>query len=589
MDSNSINDYSNIINQIIFLTKSEKVKDSILAVCKKYSELKEKNKVKHMQEALESLKWVAEKTRNAERVEKVAKFLLMDSVIKITTKYSDDIASEIITSLHYCIENAFDKKEVEKFASWMNNGHVGKLLDFVAGLNGNGNIKLKRDVLSILYVDWDKTENFNEFASKINNKKLFLENKVELLSILRDVVNINKENYADILINSGVDNLRNALQNDLSGIRLFNDISSIRAAIKFTADVTKFSNVDFLFQKVKEFGNIKKWLYAEPVTMSVIDKMKEVGFDTDFFIASGEIIAQRRGEGHYSDNWTGVFKSIVLKILGSKKDKTMPRISIPNVSPGSFYKKIAQDYQKGLSSEKEAAKKVLKEIKLTIIKNFASRRLPKVVTEILIDIDMLGNVLDYGGVATFRGAKVVAKVWKRKIPNDLYDSENLWCCVFLPTNEKGEIPLIAMDPKTTLIQFFTEGLTDPVSCAFAYAGLSEGKTTIFVDTVEFGALAYAALGQDKTKEFCYESILKFARKSGANRVIFFAHPEYGRAIEFCSHLRDIGLKERKVYFEGMDSKDLVLKQFSTENKHHYTDAFRINPLKGKIKGFVVDI
>jgi hypothetical protein len=588
MNSNSINDYSNIINQIIFLTKSEKVKDSILEVCRKYSKINEKNKEKHLQEALESLKWVAEKTRDEERVKKVAKFLLMDSVIKITTKYSDDISSEIITSLHYCIENAVEKKEVEKYASWMNNGHVGKLLDFAANLNGNGNIKLKRDILSILYVDSDKTENFNEFASKINSKKLFLENKVELLSILRDVVNINKENYADILINGGIEDLRNVLQNDLSGIKLFNDSSSIRAAIKFTADVRKFSNVDFLFQKTKEFGNIKKWMHTEPITMSVINKMKEIGFDTDFFITSGEIIAQRRGEGHYSDNWTGVFKSIILKILGSKKDKTMPRISIPNVSPGSLYKKIAQDYQKGLSSEKEAAKKVLKEIKLSMIKNFANRRLPKAATEILTDIDMLENVLDYGGVVTFRGAKVTAKVWKRKIPNDLYDSENLWCCVFLPMNEKGEIPLVAMDPKATLIQFFIQGLEDPTSCAFAFAGTSEGKRTIFIDTVESGALAYTALGQDKMKEFYYESILKFAKKSGANRVIFFAHPEYGRAVEFCSYLRDIGLKERKVYFETIDSKDSVLKQFSAKNKHHYTDAFRKNPLKGKIKGFVVD-
>jgi hypothetical protein len=589
MNLNSIDDYSSIIKQIIFFTKNEKVRDSIIEVYKKYSEINEKNQAKHFQEALESLKWVAERTHNAERVEKVAKFLLMDSVIKITTKYPEDISGEILTSLHYCIENAIDQKEVEKYAKWMDNGHVGKLLDFAAKLNGNGNIKLKRDILSILYVDWDKTENFNEFASKINNKKLFLENKLELLSIIRDVVNINKGSYGDILINSGIENLRNVLQKDLNGIRIFNDISSIRAAIKFTSDVQKYSNVEFLFQKTKEFGSVKNWIKTEPVAVSVSERMKEAGFNTDFFIASGEIIAQRRGEGHYSNDWPGAFKSIVMKILGSKNDKTMPRISIPNVSPGSLYRKISVDYNIGLSGDKDSASKVLKELRLTLIKNFAKTRLPKSAIEILNDIEMLEKVLAYGGVVTFRGAKVTAKVWKRKIPNDLYDSENLWCCVFLPTNEKGEVPLIAMDPKSTLIQFFIQGLEEPVSCAFAFVGISKGKTTIFIDTVEAGALAYTALGQDKMKEFCYESILKFGQKTGADRVIFFSHPEYGRSIEFCSYLRDLGLKEEKVYFEAIDSEDIVLKKFSTENKHHYTDAFKIKPLKGKIKGFVVDI
>ena len=215
--------------------------------------------------------------------------------------------------------------------------------------------------------------------------------------------------------------------------------------------------------------------------------------------------------------------------------------------------------------------------------------MPTAAVDILNDIEMLEKVLDYGGTVTFRGAKVMAKVWKRKIPDDLYDSENLWCCIFFPDNEYREISLFAMDPKTTLIQFFIQGLKEPVSCAFAYAGTSDDKPAIFIDTVELGALAYAALGQDKMKEFCYESILKFGQKSGADRVIFFSHPEYGRSVEFCSYLRDLGLKEKKIYFEAIDSEDIVLKKFSTENKHHYTDAFKIKPLKGKVKGFVVDI
>jgi hypothetical protein len=589
MNSNSINGYSDIINQIIFLTKDKKINDSLSEVYKKYSEIEHKNKLRLVKDMLESLKWIAEKTKSSDKVKEAVRLFLLDSVINTTTKYSGDIADQIFTSLQYCIEESLDKNTVEKYSRWMNNGHIGKLLDFAADLNGNGNIKLKRDILSILFLNWNKIDDFDEYATKISNKKLFLEQKIELFSILRDIVNTGKEQYAEILVRQGVEAVGKNLQNDLNRIKNFKDVSSIRVGIKFLNDMKNFNDADFLFLKSKEFGNVKNWLFNDSSTKSVIEQMKKVGFDTDFFVASGHMIAQKTGEGHYSDNWSDVVRSIVIRIVGSRKDKTLPKISIPNVAPGSFYKKLKDNYQKSLAGNKESAKKVLKEIKLSIIKNFARRRMPLAAVEILNDIEMLEKVLDYGGTVTFRGAKVVAKVWKRRIPDDLYDSENLWCCIFFPDNEYGEIPLLLMDPKTTLIQFFTEGLNDPVSCAFTYAGLSEGKTTIFVDTVELGALAYAALGQDKTKEFCYESILKFGKKAGADRLIFFAKPGYGRSVEFCSYLRDIGLEEKKVSFEAIDSDDSVLKKFSSSKKHHYTDAFGSKSLKGKIKGFVVEI
>jgi hypothetical protein len=589
MNSNSNNVYSDIINEIIFLTKDKKINDSITEVYKKYSQIEEKNKLKILKDALESLKWVAEKTKSSDAVKTAVKLFLLDSVINVSTKYSGDIADQIFTSLQYCIEDTLDKNTVEKYAFWINNGHVGKLLDFAADLNGNGNVKLKRDILSILFVNWNKIDDFNEYASKINNKKLFLEKKVEFFSILRDIVNTDKEKYAEILVKDGIEGVGKVLQNDLNRIKNFKDMSSIRTGIRFLNDMKNIKEADFLFQKSKEFGSIKNWLLTDSVTKPVIDQMKKIGFDTDFFIASGDIIAQKRGEGHYSDNWTDVLKSIFIKIVGSKKNKTLPRISIPNIAPGSFYRKLETNYHKSLDGDKESAKKILKEIKLAIIKNFAKKRMPQTAIEILNDIEMLDKVLDYGGTVTFHGAKVIARVWKRKIPDDLYDSENLWCCIFLPDNEYGGISPFLMDPKTTLIQFFTEGLNDPVSCAFVYAGVSDKKPTIFIDTVELGALAYAALGQDKMKEFCYESIVKFGKKCGADRVIFFAKPEYGRSIEFCSYLRDIGLKQRQVFFEAIDSDDSVLQKFYTGSKHHYNDAFSFKPTKGNINAFIIDI
>lgn len=91
------------------------------------------------------------------------------------------------------------------------------------------------------------------------------------------------------------------------------------------------------------------------------------------------------------------------------------------------------------------------------------------------------------------------------------------------------------------------------------------------------------------KDFVYGSILKYARKCGVKKVAFFAKPNYGRAKEFCNHLRSKGFVETTVYFEAVDSEDSVLAKYSLGEKHHYTDAFGSNPLKGRITAFVIEV
>lgn len=347
---------------------------------------------------------------------------------------------------------------------------------------------------------------------------------------------------------------------------------------------------NFYSKKCKEYGTIKKWLYTDDAARKVIDKMNEKGFDTDLFVASGKIIAQKKGGGHYSDKWSGVFKSIVEKILGSRKNKTLPDVSIQNVSPGSFYKKIEENYHKALAGDKDAAKKVLKEMKISIIKNFAKQKMPKAAVEVLNDIETLEKVLDYGGTVTFRGAKVIAKVWKRKIPNDLYDSEILRCCIFLPNGEqKDEMPLFIMDPQTTLVQFYIQGINEPIAAATFYAGISGGKPALLMDTWESGSLAYAALSYTKMQNFALETMMKFSKKVGVKKMLIFSGAVYGRPEEFCGYLRDSGFKSEKVGFEAIDAEDTVLQNHSSKQKHHYTDAFELNPLKGKIDAFVFNL
>jgi hypothetical protein len=585
----SENAFNEGINEIINYTKDKKLKEVVMDTIEKYSKLDSKFNKKNAIQVIESLKWIAEKNKDSNDVRSAAECFLMNSVMEAAVKYHGDVSDEVFSNVIWKIEEHLDKNTVRKYINWINNGHISKLLDFAEELNGNGNLKIKTDIFSIIDVNESGLEKFDFYADKINDKKLFLEKKLELFSILRDIINKNKDEYAEILVNKGIKDLTKCVENDLNRIKSFNEISSLKCAIKFIEDKKKNGNVEFLFSKCKEFGNIRKWLFADEVVQNVIKEIENAGFDSNLYISSGELIAQKRIEGHFSESWSNVLKSIVIKIVGSKRNKTLPKISVPKTAPGAIFKKIKNYYFDALNQDKNAAKKVLKVLKELIQKSYSGRKIPKSVNEILNDIDSLEKALVYGGIATLKGAKVVAKVWKRKIPEDLYDSEKLYCCVFLPEGERGEIPLFMMDPKTTLLQYYIQGIHDPISIAFLYAGLVDNKPALFIDTWEGGALVYAALGQEKMKDFIYKSILKFAKKVGAKKVAFYAKPKYGRAKEFCSYLRDIGLESKKIYFEAIDSEDSVLQSYSQGKKHHYTDAFYTKPIKGKIEAFVVEL
>jgi len=577
------------INEIVNYTKDSKLKKVVIEAIEKYSEIDSKFNLETAKEVLESLKWVAEKNKDSNAVRNATECFLMNSVMEAALKYHGDVSNEVFYNIVWKIEEHLDKNTVQKYINWINNGHISKLLDFAEELNGNGNLKIKTDIFYILNVEGNSLEKFDFYADKISNKKLFLEKKVELFSILRDIVNKNKNEYAEILVNEGIKGLSRCVENDLDKIKSLENTSSLKCAIKFVEDIKRDENVEFLFDKCKEFGSIKKWMFADEVAKNVIKKMEEIGFNSKLYVTSGELIAQKRTEGHFSENWSNALKSIVLKIVGSKQNKILPKISVPKAAPGAIFKKIKNYYFDALNQDKNAAKKLLKELKDMIESSYSGRKIPKSVNEILNDMDSLEKAIVYGGVATLKGAKVVAKVWKRKIPEDLYDSEKLYCCILLPQGEKGEIPVFMMDPKTTLLQFYIQGINDPVSIVFLYAGIIDNKPALFIDTWEGGALVYAALGQEKMKEFIYKSILKFAKKVGVKVVAFYAKPNYGRAKEFCSYLRDIGLESKKIYFEAIDAEDSVLQTYSEGKKHHYTDAFDSKPIKGKVEAFAVEL
>jgi hypothetical protein len=589
MDDNLIDEFpQEEIQKIIQHAKNESIGKIVETAIDKYKKLDEKLGTNFSKEVLETLLWIAETKQSADAVENASKCFMLDEVDGLLFKYQSDMINltQIFNNLTWAITDEPDVNLAKKYIEWVGNGRVSKLLNFVSEFSGNGNTKVQQDVFMMLEVRPSKIDAFENYASKITRKKIPLEKKVELLSFLRDIIKVNKDNYADILIRNGLEDLRREVEKDLRNLK-FQDSYSLRCGIKFSENFKNDPNIFFLYNKVLEHGSFKKWFESDDVVQKVMEKMENQGIDPKIFVNSGKVIAQKRPNGIFSENWVDVFKRISIKVLGSKKNELLPKILIPNQSPGSMFKKIKQDYFLALNQDKEAAGSVLNLFKQRITDSYQNKKMPKSTSEVLNSIEGLIKMIDDGTIFTFRGARVTARVWKRTIPQDFYDSELLWCCWFLPQGEQQEIPLFLMDPQTTALQFYVQGIINPISVAFFYAGKVDGEPTLLVDTWEGGSFAYISLGQEKMKEFVLDAMLKFSKKCGAKKLLIHAGANYSRAKEFRNFLRDKGMVPQEVCFESVDSDDVILQKYSLNKKHHTTDSFGVNPLKGTIEAFVL--
>jgi hypothetical protein len=580
---------NDIIDRIIAYTNDEKCGEIVEKAMKKYNEIDSSFNSNLFNEVYQSLLHVAEETKDFNSVVVAAKCYLSDYVLSIPQKYRGNALSEVFANTAWIIEEHCKMELTKKYVEWVSNGWMSRLLNFISEFPGNGNLRLERDIYSLLSIDVNSLEKFDEFAAKINRKRLPLEKKIEVLSVLRDVINTKRDEFAGSLVNNQTNVLKEVVESEL-GTKLSNTTYSLKCGVRFLQNLKKDPNLQFLLKKDLEHGSVRKWLADDEVSKNVMNEMKHKGFNPNLYVASGELISQRTTNGMFSQNPVEILKRIVIEIVGSRRENTLPTVSIYGHSPGQIFKVIKNDYQSAIQNQdKDTIKKVLKNLKDIIEKTYDKRRMPKYVLHALNNIYGLEFVLENGGALTFRGAKVRAKVWKRKIPEDLYDSEELWCCLFLPDGDKNEIPLFVMDPKVTLLQFTIQGLNNPISIAFFYAGMVDGQPALFVDTWEGGGLVYSALGQEKMKEFALDSMQKFAKKAGAKKLLIFSDPSYSRAREFVNYLRDKEFEIKKVNFEAVDPEDSILKKYSKSNKHHYTDAFGTNPIKGKLNAFVFEI
>lgn len=578
------------IKNILIHTKNPESQKIAKQAYRKYRKIDEKLNSDLSKAVIEEFDWMAELTKDPVVVKKVADCLLMEDVMNVSSKYNVDVNEEIFTNICWTIESCLKPSAVKNYVAWLNNGHMSDLLKFASNFSDFENIKLKKDIFSIMPLGPNRLNEFDEFAYEIDKKRYNFERRIQLYGILKEILNIDRRDYADILVKNGLNDLSKVISSDIGSLRIAKNVESVRCGIMLTRDMKEDPSVDFLVKMHAEHGSVKKWMYQDETIKSVMSQMKSIGLDTDLYVASGSKIMEDKIDGSYFEDWTKIIKRFVAIFCGSKRYKIPAKLSVRNISPGVIFKNLKEDYLKAMKSDKGAGKAVLAKLKKLLEDSYKDAKMPASLEKELNDIVAFEKVMDYGGVASLRGAKVVAKVWKRRVPEDLYNSETMRCCMYLPNGEmKQEIALFIMDPKTTMLQYFFQGMHECVSAATVYAGTSEGKSTLFVDTWDGGMLTYAALGNVKMKDFVLKSLKKFARKVGAKRLLIFTGAVYGRPEEFCLYLKEMGLETREVEFEAIDSEDKVLAEHSLSKKRHYTDAFEWGAMKGNIKAFVIDL
>jgi len=535
-----------------------------------------------------SLGWIAELNKSPEAFLKAAECYRMPQVIQTVSKYREDVANEVLTNITYVVEESLSKEEVQKYLKWTNNGHVSKLLDVAEEFSHNGGLKIRNDIFSILGVKTHAIDKFDELASKFGNRRTNLQEKIRYLSILKDIVNLKKYESLDNVRYDKITDITKMLEAEI-GIRIKRNTSSIKCGLLLTEDCKRDGNVSFLINRYKENGSIRKWLETDAQAASVINEIDSIGLNSKIFVASGKTIKQERIEGNFSEKWPDALKYLVCKLTGNRSEKIAPKIGIQNLPPNTIFSKIKQDYFSAMNGDSDAAMRLLSTLN-TLVSSAYNGNLPASVKNLIAEIEMIHKSIEHNVPLTHKGAKITAKMWTRRVPNDLYHSERLRCCMYLPNGEmKDEIPLYMMDPKTTLMQYWVQGIDEPVAAATLYAGTSSSRPVIFLDTWDAGGLTYIALGSDKTKEFVIDTLVKAGKVMNASSVLVFSKAVYGRPEEFCNYMRRKGFSSRAVKFKAVDVNDKVLRKHSLTRKHHYTDAFDFERMAGNVDAFSIEL
>lgn len=353
----------------------------------------------------------------------------------------------------------------------------------------------------------------------------------------------------------------------------------------------KDPNIEFLIRGAFRHGSLKQFIESDASCSETLGLMKAADFNTDFYVASGQTVLQRKGEGGEIANWQEAFQGIIFKLFGPGEGNQL--ISIPHVSRGRLYADICGIYNSATRGNAADAIKVLEHIRERVENAGNSRHLSRTLEKFHDSISEVMGQIKYG--VRSKGGEITARVWSRHVPEDFYDNERLRCCFFGPRGiHSYESPLLLMDPKTTMLQYWIEAMNENAGTAIEYAGKNND---ILVGSVETNHMVNAVLGNSSTKKFILDSIVIAADKSlqSGNKKALVYDSSHGSPMEFVNFVKEhskVSLAIRYVkdyYFEAADVDDNSLANSRNGMHRHHTEAFGIAPLSGKINAYVIDV
>ncbi|MFC1722755.1 hypothetical protein ACFL0V_01320 [Nanoarchaeota archaeon] len=609
----------------IFLSKSKRKTSRIEHVAKLYADLGNLESLQYCLEKFGTF-WTANPSASIGR--------LLDTATNITEKSGNVISfldgindpryqsvfqeREQYTSIVNLAENP---RDVETYLSVLDTAHDDlkividkkistnhEYLSLVHALSGeialSKDPKIKARLEQLLEGSNELTAR-TEFIQQVGtDPDLEFENTYEKLDYMAlgcKIIRMHATDYMNAFRAGGLEALTTTLNNEIrkkldiaeidSDLPRYTSLGFINAAIKVLDESD--NNVKFLLKQAYLKGSVKEFLESDGNAQNTYKALKEHGYDTDFFVASGDVILERAGRGGEIGRWEDAYKSIVRTVLGSKDSQ--PKVNIPKLSRKKAYHQIKGDYHKGLAGDDESAKRVLAFLteKIDAIKD--TKQYNRSLEELHDNISGVLGQIDHG--IRSRGGKVTAKIGERMVPEVFYDHERLRCCIFKPRGaSSGEIPLFVMDPQTTMVEYWMEGFDEFMGVATLYAGQDR---KILMDTWEANSMIYSVLGSNHMKKFALDSMVLAADKAitGRNpKQLLVYDCGYGKPLEFVNYVRELSKTsdaikyDENAKFTAADAWDLALTNSKTHRKHHYTDAFgHDSAIEGRLKAYVVDI
>jgi len=399
-----------------------------------------------------------------------------------------------------------------------------------------------------------------------------------------------------------VRNIREVIPNFPENLPYYSFVGFISSIIKlrenwlWEAHLSSDETISRIFDVLGKYGSIEAYYRKEKAKL--LAELKKAGFNIDHLLGGAEVLSRDLGgREDKADTVTQLndrFRELMRRMLGTK-EKDPEKYFKFNQNPGKLFKVL--NLKTALDGNREAIEKAARSL-LQMIEEERKKNKDRALEDWHDRLSgMLGEIKYGESGIVIRSMRAVRS--GKLVPEILFDNQRLGCCIFLPKGEeKREIPLIVLDPKTPLLEMWINGYDEFMGVVTQYLGKNKnGEPVVFIDTVENSHLIYGAMGRNHALRFELDAMVLDAHRMGSRELALFSKAEFGTTVEFVNFVKGLGggyeglIKHvPDYYFEAVDHDDRIGLRDSIGWEHHYTDAFGLHKeIKGTTSCLVIDV